>query len=147
MKQLAALILLLGAIEACAEPLTASHRATLREALDDITTAALNQDYQLVKVQPVDSALVKRGFDDPGIRIVFIGNPEQMRHMGKVDAHLLALLPLRLTLRHEGDVVKVSSDDLAPWAEQAANPESRQLVEAWQADLRAILDDYANPRQ
>lgn len=147
MKRLTAFLLLLGTMEACAEPMTVSHRATLNEALDSITTAALNRDYQLVKVQPVGSALVKRGFADPGIHIVFIGNPEQIRHTGKIDAHLLALLPLRLTLKHEGDVVKVSSDDLAPWAEQAANLESRQLVETWQADLRAILDDYSQPPQ
>lgn len=147
MKWLARLILLLGTVGAYAEPLTASRPATLREAQDDITAAALNREYQLVKIQPVDSALVKRGFDDPGVSILFIGNPEQMRRASESDARLLTLLPLRLTLRHEGNMVKVSSDDLAPWVDEAANAEARQLVQTWQADLRAILDDYAKPRQ
>ena len=146
MKMLATLALLLCAAGAHAEPLSAIKPVTLREALDDLTVAALNRGYQLVKLQEVDKALVKRGFDDPGVRIAFIGNPEQVRRARELDMQLLMLLPLRLTLKHEGDGVEISSDDLAPWIEQAATPASRRLVESWQEDLGAILDDYAKRR-
>ena len=138
--------LVLGSGSAQAESVSASKKVIFSEAIDDITQAALNLDYRIVKVQEVDRALVKRGFADPGVRILFIGNPEQMRRALELDVQLLALLPLRLTLKREGDVVEISSDDLAPWAEQAANPESRKLVESWQADLRLILDDYKRAR-
>lgn len=129
-----------------ADPVSASRQAMFTEAIDAITQAALNQDYQLVKVQEVDRALVKRGFDDPGVRILFIGNPEQMRRAIELDTQLLALLPLRLTLRREGEAVEVSSDDLTPWAERSTSPASRQLVESWQADLRVMLDDFSRAR-
>lgn len=141
---LTALVLASG--HAGAESASASKKAIFPEAIDDITQAALNQDYRLVKVQEVDLALVKRGFDDPGVRILFIGNPEQTQRALEQDVQLLALLPLRLTLKREGERVEVSSDDLAPWAARTANPESRKLVEAWQADLREMLDDYSKAR-
>lgn len=138
--------LVLGSGYAQAESVSASKKGIFSEAIDDITQAALNQNYRLVKVQEVDRALVKRGFADPGVRILFIGNPEQTRRALELDVQLLALLPLRLTLKREGDLVEISSDDLAPWAEQAASPESRKLVKSWQADLRMMLDDYSRAR-
>jgi uncharacterized protein (DUF302 family) len=138
--------LVLGSGYAQAAPVSASKKVIFSEAIDDITQAALNRDYRLVKVQEVDRALVKLGFADPGVRILFIGNPEQMRRALEQDVQLLALLPLRLTLKRDGDLVEISSDDLAPWAEQAANPESRKLVKSWQADLRMMLDDYSKAR-
>jgi len=138
--------LVLGSGYAQAAPVSASKKVIFSEAIDDITQAALNRDYRLVKVQEVDRALVKLGFADPGVRILFIGNPEQMRRALEQDVQLLALLPLRLTLKRDGDLVEISSDDLAPWAEQAANPESRKLVKSWQADLKMMLDDYSRAR-
>ena len=135
-----------GGGHAQADPARASKHAKFPEVVDAITQAALNQDYQLVKVQEVDRALVKRGFDDPGVRILFIGNPVQVQRAIEMDTQLLALLPLRLTLKREGEWIEVSSDDLAPWAERAANPESRKLVESWQADLRTMLDDFSRGR-
>ncbi len=143
-RLLMALVLASGHVEAA--PVSASKKVIFSEAIDDITQAALNQDYRLVKVQEVDLALVKRGFSDPGVRILFIGNPEQMQRALEQDVQLLALLPLRLTLKREGERVEVSSDDLAPWAARAANPESRKLVESWQADLRVMLDAYSRAR-
>lgn len=146
MKALASLLLLLATGSACAAQLTATRTATLREAQDDITAAALNRDYQLVKIQPVDSAMAKRGYDDPGVRILFIGNSAQMARAQAVDEHLLTLLPLRLTLQQAGESVSVSSDDLAHWIEEASKPEAKQMLEDWQRDLQAILDEYASRR-
>lgn len=146
MKSLAGLLLLLAAGVACAAPLTATRTATLREAQDDITAAALNRDYQLVKIQPLDSAMVKRGYDDPGVRILFIGNSAQMERAQAIDEHLLTLLPLRLTLQQAGDAVTVSSEDLAHWIDEATNAEAKQVLQDWQRDLQAILDDYAGRR-
>lgn len=138
--------LVLASGHAGAESVSASKQGIFPEAIDDITQAALNRDYRLVKVQEVDLALLKLGFDDPGVRILFIGNPEQMQRALALDVQLLALLPLRLTLKREGERVAVSSDDLAPWAARTANPDSRKLVESWQADLRAMLDDDSKAR-
>lgn len=145
MKPILGLLTVIALGMGCAQaaPISATKKVILPEAINDLTQAALNQDYRLVKVQEVDRALVKRGFEDPGVRILFIGHPEQMQRALEVDVQLLALLPLRLTLKREGEEVEVSSDDLAPWVEQNTNPASRKLVESWQADLRMMLEDYS----
>jgi uncharacterized protein (DUF302 family) len=132
--------LTLIAATAQASPLTASKGGTMRTALDDLSLALADHGYQLVKVQPIDQALVKRGFADPGIRVVFVGKEEQVRQALAADPALLNLLPLRLTLEHENGRIRIRSDDLAQWREQL--PASGALLRKWEEELAAILSDY-----
>jgi uncharacterized protein (DUF302 family) len=83
---------------AWAEPLVASKTASMQQAIEDITLAAANHDMVLVKDQPIDAALKKRGFGDPHVRILFIGSETAVRWAEAADPRLLNLLPLRLTL-------------------------------------------------
>jgi uncharacterized protein (DUF302 family) len=132
--------LTLIAATAQASPLSASKGGTMRTALDDLSLALADHGYQLVKVQPIDQALVKRGFADPGIRVVFVGKEEQVRQALAADPALLNLLPLRLTLEHENGRIRIRSDDLAQWREQL--PASGALLRKWEEELAAILSDY-----
>jgi len=59
------LLFLLVAGPLAATPLMASKTVDMRQAMDDLTVAAMNHGMQLVKVQPIDTAMVKRGFDNP----------------------------------------------------------------------------------
>lgn len=135
------LFLLLVAVQASASPVSASKAASMQAALDDLSIALINHGYQLVKVQPVDSALTKRGFADPGVRIAFVGKAEQVRQALDVDPALLNLLPLRLTMERTGDVVRISSDDLDLW--RKSQPAGSTVIESWQVELADILADYA----
>lgn len=144
MKRLAACLLCLAAAlpAARADTLMAAKTCDLRTAMDDIALAAANHDYAFVKMQPLDSALVKRGFEDPGIRIVFIGNAQLHAQARAADPRLLELLPLRLTLVRKGDEVTVMSDNLAPWKQAIDAGPGRALLERIEADLAAILADF-----
>lgn len=142
MKRLAILLLLALAPYAGAAPLTASKAVNLRQAVDDLTLAAANHDMVLVKVQPIDSALVKRGFEDPHVRILFIGSETAVRWAEAADPRLLNLLPLRLTLMERDGRVTVLSDDFAHWLEEFESQEARLLLLAWQTELRLVLDDF-----
>ena len=124
-----------------AASLSASRSGSLQSALDGLSVALLNHGYTLVKVQPVDQALVKRGFADPGIRLAFVGKEAQVRQALATDPALLNLLPLRLTLEHENGRVRVSSDDLDAWRTQST--EAGPLLQQWEEELAAILADYA----
>ncbi len=128
-----------------AGPIVGSKTADAYGALTDITLAAENNGYHLVKIQPIDHALVKRGFTDPGLKILFLGNAAEMERAGKVDPLLLNLLPLRLVMVQKGDQVSMTSDDLEAWKSQVNTPEARQLIEKWQRDLSAILQDFSGP--
>jgi len=143
MHSLAMGLLLALAGAAVADAAVGEKTADAYTALTDITLAAENHGYHLVKIQPIDQAMVKRGYDDPGLKILFLGNAEAMEQAGKTDPLLLSLLPLRLVMfRKDGQVV-ISSDDLEAWKAQFSSPASLKLIEQWQQDLAAILGDFA----
>ena len=138
-----AVLVLLTEAFAHAAPLTASRDVDLTAAIDDVTTAAEASGYQVVKVQPIDQALVKRGYPDPGVRILFIGKSSTIDQAMKLDPRLLSVLPLRLTLIVQGQNTLVSSDDLDMWKDMFPDPETARLVDSWQRDLAAILSDFS----
>lgn len=127
-------------VTAQAAPLSASKTGSMQSALDDLSLALIDHGYELVKVQPIDQALVKRGFPDPGIRLAFVGKEAQVRQALAADPALLNLLPLRLTLENDNGRIRVSSDDLAQWREQV--PSSGTVLQEWEDELAAMLSDY-----
>ena len=140
MRRILALAAMLLAGSAAAMPLMASKTSDMRQAIDDLTAAAMNHGMQLVKVQPIDHALVKRGFDDPHLRIALL------RHLGwaeAADPRLLSLFPLRLSLVQRGDQIVVMSDDLEPWKEAFKDSPGLQVLQAWEVELGEVLQDFA----
>lgn len=140
MKRLALMLAL--SLSAQAEPLSASKRADMRQALDDLTLAAANHDLVLVKMQPIDTALAKRGFENPHIRILFIGSESAVRWAEVAEPRLLNLLPLRLTLIQQEGRMTVLSDDFEPWLREFPDPPAHLMIAAWRAELQAMLDDF-----
>ncbi len=146
MKRLAgALALLAGVSVAQAAPLTATRTADMRDAVDRITIAAENSDYHLVKEQAIDTALVKRGYEDPGVRILFFGKASAVEQAEKEYPPLLSMLPLKLTLVVRGKEIVVISDDLDAWKEMFPEPAAHRLIDQWHQDIEQMLRDYAVP--
>ena len=127
---------------AFADPLMANKPVDIRRAMDDVALAAANHDLVLVKVQPIDTALAKRGFDNPHMRILFIGSESAVRWAEAAEPRLLNLLPLRLTLIEREGGVTLMSDDFGPWLREFPEPPAHLMVEAWQAEMKAMLDDF-----
>ncbi|HRH80310.1 MAG TPA: hypothetical protein PLW81_04630 [Thiobacillaceae bacterium] len=133
-----------AALPALAAPQMAIKTADMRQAIDDLTLAAANHGMQLVKVQPIDKALVKRGFEDPHVRILFIGSETAVRWAEAADARLLNLLPLRLTLVQRGEQIVVMSDDLEPWKGQFPEGPAHRVLLGWEVELKEVLADFAS---
>jgi uncharacterized protein (DUF302 family) len=125
-----------------ADPLMVSKPVDMRRAMVDVALAAANHDLVLVKVQPIDTALAKRGFDNPHMRILFIGSESAVRWAEAAEPRLLNLLPLRLTLIEREGGVTLMSDDFGPWLREFPEPPAHLMVEAWQAEMQAMLDDF-----
>lgn len=146
MASLVALALAWGALSfghgALAEPLLATKRIGMLAAIDDLTAAAANHDMVLVKMQPIDSAMVKHGFDDPHLRILFIGSETAVRWAEAAEPRLLNLLPLRLTLLQQGEALTVMTDDLALWQQEFPDDPGRGMLKAWQIELKSMLADF-----
>jgi hypothetical protein len=143
-RVLAAALSLMLTGTALAEPLRASKPVSLRKAVDDLTLAAANHDMVLVKVQPIDSALVKRGFDDPHVRILVIGSETAVRWAEAAEPRLLNLLPLRLTLIQRDDAVLVLSDDFTAWRREFPDNPANLLLKAWESEIKALFDDFVS---
>lgn len=144
MKRLAcALTLLAGITLAYAAPQSASRTADMRDAVDRITVAAENSDYHLVKVQAIDTALVKRGYEDPGVRILFFGKASAVDQAEKEYPPLLSMLPIKLVLVVRGSEIVVISDDLDAWREMFPEPAAHRLIEMWRRDIEQMLKDFA----
>jgi uncharacterized protein (DUF302 family) len=140
-----ALLLALGlclGLPGHADPLMVSKPVEMRRAMDDVALAAANHDLVLVKVQPIDTALAKRGFDNPHMRILFIGSESAVRWAEAAEPRLLNLLPLRLTLIERDGGVTLMSDDFGPWLKEFPEPPAHMMIEAWQAEIRVMLDDF-----
>jgi hypothetical protein len=129
-------------LSAQAEPLSVVKAVEMRQALDDITLAAANHDLVLVKMQPIDTALAKRGFENPHIRILFIGSESAVRWAEAAEPRLLNLLPLRLTLIQREGLLTVMSDDFEPWLREFPDDPAHRMIEAWRAELKEMLDDF-----
>jgi uncharacterized membrane protein (UPF0127 family) len=139
---LVALGLMLAAAAAHAEPQWVSKRVEMRQAMDDLALAAANHGMLLVKVQPIDQALVKRGFDNPHVRLVFIGSEVAVRWAEAADSRLLNLLPLRFALIQQGDHIIVMADDLEPWKPYFKDSPGQKVLQAWEVELREVLADF-----
>jgi len=127
---------------ALATPQIAAKRVDMRQALDDLALAASNHGMTIVKVQPIDNALVKRGYDNPHVRLAFIGSETAVRWAEAADPRLLNLLPLRFALIQQGDQVLVMTDDLAIWMPYFSDTPGRRLLEGWEAELKDLLQDF-----
>jgi hypothetical protein len=140
---LAALLTILTlAWGAHAEPISVSKRVSMAQAIDDLALALANHDMVPVKMQPIDKALVKQGFDDPHLRILFIGSETAVRWAEAAEPRLLNLLPLRLTLIQRGESLTVMTDDFAPWERAIPDDPGRSMLKAWQIELKAMLEDF-----
>lgn len=135
-------LLLLGG-PALADPLMVSKPGDMRQAMDELTVAAMNHDMQLVKEQPIDTAMVKKGYDDPRVRVAFIGSETAVRWAEEVEPRLLNLLPLRLSVIQRGNHVVVMTDDLALWQEAFKDSPGLELLQAWETELAEVLRDFA----
>ena len=142
LRHLAFWLLIACAAPGQAEPLMVSKAVDMRQAMDDIALAAANHDLVLVKMQPIDHALEKRGFENPHIRILFIGSESAVRWAEAAEPRLLNLLPLRLTLMQREGRMQVISDDFELWLKEFPDSPAHRMIEAWQAEMKAMLDDF-----
>lgn len=142
-RRLALGLALTLSLTAQAEPLNVSKAVDMRQAIDDIALAALNYDLVLVKMQPIDTALAKRGYDNPNLRILFIGSESAVRWAEAAEPRLLNLLPLRLTLIQQQGRLNVVSDDFDLWLKEFPDPPANLMIKAWRSELKAMLDDFA----
>lgn len=146
MRRLGSTLVLLTSLSITqAAPLSASRTTDMQDAVDRISIAAENSDYHLVKVQAVDTPLVERGYENPGVRILFVGKASAIEQAEQDYPPLLSMLPLKLVLVVRGKDIVAISDDLDSWNEMFPEPAAHRLIAIWRKDLERMLKDFSGP--
>lgn len=146
MKELITLIILYGIISSPAQAgnifLTAERQSDYLAALDDLTIAIANHDYTLIKIQPVDQGLRRKGFETTSYKVVFFGDNSQVNQVLITNPEASVILPLKIILYQQGETVIASAPDLSMW-EGIFDNGLTPIIKEWQRDMHGILQEFS----
>ena len=147
MKKLINLIIFYGLISSPAQAgnifLTTERQSDYLAALDDLTIAIANHDYTLIKIQPVDQGLRRKGFETTSYKVVFFGDNSQVNQVLITNPEASVILPLKIILYQQGETVIASAPDLSMW-EGIFDNGLTPIIKEWQRDMHGILQEFAN---
>lgn len=112
-------------------------------ALDELSLAINNHGYIPVKIQPVDEGLRAKGYVATDYKLIFFGDKEQLDKVLAVSPEAAVMLPLRIILYREGDVVIASAPSMEMWRGVFGEEALNLLINQWQKDVMAILQEFS----
>ena len=143
---LCALLLCLAAAQAPASGLflSAERHGAYRPALDALTGAILDHGYTPIKIQPVDEGLRLKGYRSSDYKLIFFGSKAQVDEVLAVYPEAAVMLPLKVILYRKGESVIATTPRLEMWKEVFHSDALDQLIDVWQSDLTAILQQFSS---
>ena len=97
--------------------------------------------YTVSRVQRVDIGLTGSGFQTDKYRIVFFGNPEEIRNLTAAHPELIPYLPLKMTLFAEQEETLLVALDPTALHEVVPTEEFRYRLQRWKNDILSIMDE------
>lgn len=97
--------------------------------------------YTISRVQRVDIGLTGSGFKTDKYRIVFFGNPEEIRSLTAAHPQLIPYLPLKMTLFAEQEETLLVALDPTALYEVVPTEEFRYRLQRWKNDIQAVMDE------
>lgn len=126
--------------------LTATKQSAYDTALDDLTIAITNHDYTLIKIQPVDLGLRKKGYESADYKVLFFGNSEQVRKVLTSNPEASVLLPLKIILYRKGNTVVASAPSLKMWKDVFGKT-LNGMINSWETDTQEILRAFEKQQE
>lgn len=123
--------------------LSATKQVDYEAAVDDLSLAINNHGYTPVKIQPVDEGLRAKGYVATDYKLIFFGDKEQLDKVLAVSPEAAVMLPLRIILYREGDVVIASAPSMEMWKGVFGGEALNLLINQWQKDVMAILQEFS----
>lgn len=112
-------------------------------AVDDLALAINNHGYTPVKIQPVDEGLRAKGYVTADYKLIFFGDKAHWDKVLAVSPEAAVMLPLRIILYREGDVVIASAPSMEMWRGVFGGEALNPLINQWQKDVMAILQEFS----
>lgn len=122
---------------------SATKQVDYEAAVDDLSLAINNHGYTPVKIQPVDEGLRTKGYVTSDYKLIFFGDKEQLDKVLAVSPEAAVMLPLRIILYREGDVVIASAPSMEMWKGIFGGEALNLLINQWQKDVMAILQEFS----
>ena len=123
--------------------LRATKQIDYQTALDDLFLAMNNHGYTSTKVQPVDQGLRAKGYEAPDYNLIFFGEKEQVDQVLAVNPEAAILLPLKIVLYREGDVVIAIAPSMEMWKGIFGGEALNFMIDKWQKDVLSILHEFS----
>ena len=121
--------------------LTVSKPSQYLAALNDLSIAIANQDYTLIKIQPVDSGLRQKSYEVGNYKVLFFGNNEQVNKLLSISPEASVILPLKIILYQNNDSVIASAPNLQMW-KGVFGDALDAMIDQWQDDIAKILKEF-----
>lgn len=122
--------------------LTSKRQSDYLPALDDLTIAIANHHYTLIKIQPVDKGLRRKGYEAPNYKVLFFGDSRQFKQVVALNPEASVILPLKIILYQQGNTVIASAPNLGMW-KNVFGADLTPIIEGWQRDVQGILQEFA----
>ena len=123
--------------------LRATKQIAFQSALDDLALAINNHGYTPTKIQPVDQGLRAKGYEATDYKLIFFGDKEQVDQVLAVNPDAAMLLPLKIILYREGDVVIAIAPSMDMWKGVFGGKALDLMIDKWQKDVRSILREFS----
>lgn len=123
--------------------LRATKQIAYQTALDDLSLAINNHGYTPTKIQPVDQGLRAKGYEASDYKLIFFGDKEQVDQVLAVNPEAVMLLPLKIILYRDGDVVIAIAPNMEMWKGVFGSEALNLMINQWQKDVLSILQEFS----
>ena len=123
--------------------LRATKQTAYQSALDDLALAINNHGYTPTKTQPVDQGLRAKGYEATDYKLIFFGDKEQLDQVLAVNPEAAMLLPLRIILYRDDDVVIAIAPSMDMWKGVFGGEALNLMINQWQKDVLSILHEFS----
>ncbi len=111
------------------------------EAMLTLQESIKAHEYVVARVQRVDIGLTQAGYPSDRYRVVFYGNPQEIRLLTREHKELIPLLPLNFSIFAENGETLVVAMNPSFLSLRFTAPELVTRFARWESDVRSILAD------
>lgn len=111
------------------------------EAMLTLQTSIKDHGYQIVRVQRIDIGLTGMGYKTDKYRIVFVGKPEEIRHLVDSYPELAAYMPPQISIYAEQNETLLVTANPMFYADMIDNEKDKELFKRWKNDIYSVFDD------
>lgn len=113
------------------------------DAMNVLQQSARDHGYEVARVQRVDVGLKSRGYNTAEYRLVYLARGKELDAIAAAHPELLPYLPLKIVLFAEGDSSLAVTLNPEALGQLFPNTDLRLPLRRWEADLRSILEQFA----